>query len=168
MTADLLGVLLDSWDRNNRVLVNLLGALPSGGLEARALPGHPTVAQMLTHMAAVRLSLVQENAPEAARPVPEQEWAPETDPDVIARSLNGSAAAVREAVRGRTGSGRMLDDRYDHPLLLIQHLIWHEGYHHGQIKLALQTAGLPLADEVAGPLTWGVWMRRRDGSSGGN
>ncbi|MFT2721345.1 DinB family protein [Deinococcus sp. A31D244] len=120
MTADLLGVLLDSWDRNNRVLVNLLGALPPGGLEARALPGHPTVAQMLTHMAAVRLSLIQENAPEAARPVPEQEWAPETDPDVIARSLNGSAAAVREAVRGRTGSGRMLDDRYDHPLLLIR------------------------------------------------
>ncbi|MGM9320139.1 hypothetical protein [Deinococcus aquaticus] len=51
---------------------------------------------------------------------------------------------------------------------IIQHLIWHEGYHHGQIKLALQAAGLPLADEVAGPLTWGVWMRRRDGGSGGN
>ncbi|WP_309570930.1 DinB family protein [Deinococcus sp.] len=160
MTSDLRAALLDSWERNNRILVNLLRALPPGGLAARALPGHPTVAQMLTHVASVRLSAVEENAPEAARPVPAVEWIEETDPDVIALSLDDSAAAVRDAVRGRIEQERMLDDRYDHPLLLIQHLIWHEGYHHGQIKLALQAAGLPLPDVVAGPLTWGVWTRR--------
>jgi len=33
----LLEVLLDSWDRNNTILVNLLRALPEGGLEARAM-----------------------------------------------------------------------------------------------------------------------------------
>ncbi|THF88072.1 damage-inducible protein DinB [Deinococcus sp. KSM4-11] len=160
MAADLLDTLLDSWDRTNRIIVNLLRALPPGGLEARALPGHPTVAQMLTHVAYVRLALVEENAPEAARPIPEEEWRAETDPDRIALELTGSAAAVRDAVRGRIVQGRMLDDRYDHPLLLLQHLIWHEGYHHGQIKLALQAAGIPIADEAVGPLTWGVWMRR--------
>jgi hypothetical protein len=26
---------------------------------------------------------------------------------------------------------------YDHPILLLQHMLWHEGYHHGQMKLAL-------------------------------
>ena len=160
MAADLLDTLLDSWDRTNRIIVNLLRALPPGGLEARALPGHPTVAQMLTHVAYVRLTLVEENAPEAARPIPEEEWRVETDPDRIALDLADSAAAVRDAVRGRIEQGRMLDDRYDHPLLLLQHLIWHEGYHHGQIKLALQAAGTPMADAAAGPLTWGVWMRR--------
>jgi len=30
---------------------------------------------------------------------------------------------------------------YDHPLLYLQHMIWHEGYHHGQIKLALKVMG---------------------------
>jgi hypothetical protein len=39
-------------------------------------------------------------------------------------------------------------------------MLWHEGYHHGQIKLALKLAGSPIADEKAGPLTWGVWMRK--------
>ena len=31
----LLEALLDSWDRNNTILVNLLRAVPEGGLEAR-------------------------------------------------------------------------------------------------------------------------------------
>jgi uncharacterized damage-inducible protein DinB len=54
-----------------------------------------------------------------------------------------------------------MDRHYDHPILLLQHMLWHEGYHHGQMKLALKLAGRPLADEDAGPLTWGVWMRRK-------
>ena len=32
----LLEALLDSWDRNNTILLNLLRALPEGGLGARA------------------------------------------------------------------------------------------------------------------------------------
>ena len=33
----LLEALLDSWDRNNTILLNLLRALPDGGLEVRAM-----------------------------------------------------------------------------------------------------------------------------------
>ena len=50
---------------------------------------------------------------------------------------------------------------YDHPILLLQHMIWHEGYHHGQMKLALKVAGLPMTDEEVGPVTWDVWMRKK-------
>ena len=39
----LLEALLDSWDRNNTVLVNLLRAVPEGGLEARAVAGSKTI-----------------------------------------------------------------------------------------------------------------------------
>jgi uncharacterized damage-inducible protein DinB len=39
-------------------------------------------------------------------------------------------------------------------------MIWHEGYHHGQIKLALKLAGQPLANKKIGPLTWRVWMNK--------
>ena len=41
----LLDALLDSWDRNNTILVNLLRVLPASGLEVRAMEGGPTVAQ---------------------------------------------------------------------------------------------------------------------------
>ena len=54
---------------------------------------------------------------------------------------------------------------YDHPILLLQHMIWHEGYHHGQIKLALKATGRPMADEEAGPVTWDVWMRGSEWSA---
>ena len=35
----LLEALLDSWDRNNTILLNLLRAIPIGGLESRAMEG---------------------------------------------------------------------------------------------------------------------------------
>jgi hypothetical protein len=48
-----------------------------------------------------------------------------------------------------------------HPILLLRHKVWHEGYHRGQIKLALRVAGRPMTDEEAGPVTWDVWMRKK-------
>ena len=54
----LLEALLDSWDRNNTILINLLRALPNGGLEARATEGSPSIAQLFTHIHFVRLVFV--------------------------------------------------------------------------------------------------------------
>jgi len=156
----LLAALLDSWDRNNTILLNLLRALPEGGLEARAADGGPSVAQLFTHIHFVRLVVVAEDAPEFARALPAAEWVVERDPGRIAEMLNDSARVVREAVAGRLEAGRDMDLHYDHPILLLQHMIWHEGYHHGQVKLALKAAGRPMRDEDVGPVTWGVWMRK--------
>ena len=128
------------------------------------MEGSPSVAEMLTHIHYVRLVLVFEDAPEFARPVPAEEWVAERAPDRIAEMLNDSAMVVREAVRGRVETGRDMDLHYDHPILLLQHLLWHEGYHHGQIKLALKVTGRPKDDEEVGPGTWGVWMRKRSES----
>jgi uncharacterized damage-inducible protein DinB len=157
----LLEAVLDSWDRNNIILVNLLRALPDGGLQARAMEGSPSVAQMFTHIHYVRLVFVLEDAPEFAGRLPEKEWAAERDADRIARMLNDSAKVVRDAVKNRVEAGRDMKLHYDHPILMLQHMIWHEGYHHGQIKLALKVAGRPLTDDEAGPVTWGVWMNKK-------
>jgi uncharacterized damage-inducible protein DinB len=157
----LLEAVLDSWDRNNTIMLNLLRAVPEGGLEARAIEGSPSIAEMFTHIHYVRLVFVLEDAPEFARNLPEKEWAGERDPDRIARMLNDSASVVRDAVKSRVEAGREMDLNYDHPILLLQHMLWHEGYHHGQIKLALKIAGSPVTDEEAGPVTWGVWMRKK-------
>ena len=154
----LLDALLDSWDRNNTILVNLLHALPEGGLNARALDGSPAVAQLFAHIHYVRLVFVVEDAPECGRPLPDDEWTGNQDRQRIAEMLNDSAKIVRDAVRGRVLAGRDMDQHYDHPILMLQHMIWHEGYHHGQIKVALKAARLPLEDTTIGTVTWGVWM----------
>jgi uncharacterized damage-inducible protein DinB len=154
----LLDALLDSWDRNNTILINLLRAIPDAGMHARMMDSSPTVAQMFTHIHFVRLVFVVEDAPEFGRPLPEGEWAVERDRDRLTEMLNESAKVVRDAVKGRLQAGRDMDQHYDHPILMLQHMIWHEGYHHGQIKLALKAAGRPFDDEEIGPVTWDVWM----------
>ncbi|QNI32402.1 damage-inducible protein DinB [Alloacidobacterium dinghuense] len=154
----LLSALLDSWDRNNTILVNLLRALPEGGLDAKVVEGSPSVARMFMHIHYVRLVFVSEDAPEFAGPVPEGEWRNGRDRSRIADMLNESGKVVREAVKGRLESGKDMDLHYDHPILFLQHMIWHEGYHHGQIKLALKVTGHAFDDEKIGPVTWGVWM----------
>lgn len=158
---ELLDVLLDSWDRNNEILINLLRAVPEGALEARATPESPCVAQLFTHIHYVRLVFIFEDASEFAREVPKEEWVVELDRSRIEQMLNDSAAAVREAVKSTVKAGKDMEVHYDHPILLMQHMIWHEGYHHGQLKIALKLAGCPLTDEEAGPLTWRVWMDKR-------
>jgi uncharacterized damage-inducible protein DinB len=155
----LLESLLDSWDRNNAILINLLRAVPDGGLEARAMEGSPSVAQMFSHIDYVRLVFIAEDAPDFARALPD-EWVDERDCNLIEQRLNESAAAVAEVVKAMTESGGEMKLHYDHPVLFLQHMIWHEGYHHGQIKLALKLAGRPISDEKAGPDTWRVWMNK--------
>jgi len=163
-----LEALLDSWDRNNTILVNLLRALPEGGLGARAMADSPTVAQMFTHIHYVRLVFISEDAPDLARPVPglvNEEWPDERDPERIAQILNESAKAVRDVVRNRLETGQAMKVHFDHPILFLQHMIWHEGYHHGQIKLALKLTGRPLSNKEAGPGTWRVWMNKTQTAS---
>lgn len=156
----LLEALLDSWDRNNSILVNLLGLLPPGGLETKAMEGSPTVAGMFTHIHFVRLVFVLEDTPEYARPLLQEEWQAERDPRRMVEMLNESAQAVREAVKGRLQGGQPMNVHYDHPILMLQHLIWHEGYHHGQIKLALKLANRPITNDAASLGTWGLWMNK--------
>lgn len=155
---DLLEIVLDSWDRNNTILVNLLHLIPEDAFALSAIAGSPTITKLFTHMHYVRLVFVAEDAPEHARPMPDEEWQAEYNRERIAQQLHESALAVRNAVQGRIQSGRPMDLHYDHPILMLQHLIWHEGYHQGQIKLTLKAAGHPIDDEKAGPLTWDIWM----------
>lgn len=158
---DLLDTLLDSWERSNTILLNLLRALPEGGLSVKAMEASPTVSEMLTHIHHERMVSVFEEAPEFAGEVPDKEWMVEPDRIRIEQLLVESARRVKDAVRSRVIAGRSMNQNFDHPILLLQLLIFHEAYHHGQIKLALKLAGLILDDETAGPLTWDVWRAKR-------
>jgi len=160
----MIDALLDSWDRNNRILVNLLGAIPDAAMEARATADSPTVAQLFAHVNYVRLVFVAEDVPEIGVELPADEWSAGDGRSRLAEMLNDSARLVRNAVAGRIAAGRGMDVHYDHPVLFLQHMIWHEGYHQGQIKLALKLAGRPIPNAVAGPLTWRIWMNKARGA----
>jgi uncharacterized damage-inducible protein DinB len=161
-SQQLLEALLDSWDRNNTILLNLLRILPEGGLELRAIKDSPSIAELFSHLHFVRLVFVFEDAPEFARKLPAEEWGIERNPGRMTQMLNESAQAVRDAVKSKVETGSEMTTHYDHPILLLQHMLWHEGYHHGQIKLILKLMGHSISDEEAGPVTWDVWMRKKE------
>ena len=156
--SDLLDALLDSWDRNNRIIIGLLQLVPEGCLEEKPVDSSPSIGALFMHIHYVRLIFVEEDAPEVARAMPSGEWRSERDRAGMIAMLNDSCAAVRDAVRGRLAARKAMDRHYDHPILMLQHLIGHEGYHHGQIKLTLKLHGHPIDDEAASRATWGVWM----------
>lgn len=158
----LLDALLDAWDRNHTITVNLLRSLPPGTLDLRATDDSPTIGGLFAHMHYCRLVFVYEDAPEHARPVPTAEWRTVANAAALEAALHESAVVMRTAVRERILSNRPFDRHYDHPLLMLQHFIWHEGYHQGQIKIALKRAGQAFDDEAIGPLTWDVWMDKAD------
>jgi len=161
MSASLLDQLLDSWRRNNAIHLAMLHALPADALDLRAMAGSPTIGEMFTHIHYVRLVFVREDAPESAVDPPDRELAAERDPARIAAMLSTSASVVADAVSNKIDQQRDMDVHYDHPILLLQHMLWHEGYHHGQMKLALKLAGRTMSNEEAGPLSWRLWMNKR-------
>jgi len=154
----LLDAILDSWDRNNTILINLLRLVPAELMDLRGTATSHSLGELFTHMHYCRLVFVFEDAPEIVPVEPKGEWAVERDRERLVQKLNESAVAVREAVRTRIASARAMDRHYDHPILMLQHFIWHEGYHHGQIKLLLKQNGQAIEDEAAGDVTWDVWM----------
>jgi uncharacterized damage-inducible protein DinB len=156
----LLDAVLDSWDRGNRSLVNLLRAIPAAGLEVRATPTSWPVAGLFLHLHHNRLFWVGENVPAFARPLPTGEWRGERDPEKIAALLDASAQLVRDAVRHLVVTGTPTRQHFDHPVLLLQHLFWHDAYHHGQVKLALKGAGLELDDDLMAPLTFALFIEK--------
>ncbi len=165
--ADLIEAVLDAWNRNNTIMLGLLRALPETGLEARATSNSPSVAALFSHVCYVRVCTVCETKTEFARthleliPADDQEWLEEFDLEWLENSLNDSAKLVRDAVKTwlEAGVGRA-ELGYDHPVLLLQHLLWHEAYHVGQIKLALKLTGSPMTDQEAGAVTWNVWRHK--------
>lgn len=102
----LLDSLLDSWNRNNRILVNLLRLTPPSALHTQPMQGSKAVVQLFTHMHYGRLVFVLEDAPEFARELPKEEWAKERDLARLAQMLNESAQAVRDAVSNRVETGQ--------------------------------------------------------------
>lgn len=158
MNDSLLEALLDSFQRNNTILLNLLRALPEGGMEARVMEGSPSVGEQFAHMQNTRLFWLQQVAPELVEGLPQHFH--QEGHDRLAALLNESARAICNTVKKHLETGQPMKGghaSYDHPVLFLQHMLWHEGYHFGQIKLALKAAGHVWSDEQEEKVVWSLW-----------
>jgi uncharacterized damage-inducible protein DinB len=80
--------------------------------------------------------------------------------DEIKRLLDESALAVNSFLKHSLSEGESNDCKvgwYDHPVMFLQHLIWHEGWHAGMILLGLREAGFEPSEEWEEMRIWSQW-----------
>lgn len=157
--------LLDSWDRQCRILDAVAGLIDESNRHAKpSVDGWPLDKQ-LAHTHNTRKFWLSQIAPEKAAALgasyADEQGTPIADLDEIKRQLTLSGLAVREAVSEGLEKGMVPmvgpNATYDNPVLFLQHMVWHEGWHVGLIMLALRLNGQEPPEEWEEPNVWGLW-----------
>ncbi|AIE86010.1 DinB family protein [Fimbriimonas ginsengisoli] len=153
--------LLDSWDRQCHIVDAVAGLVTEETRKALPSPDGWPLDHQLAHIHLVRRYWLSQVSPERGKALGEtytDGWeTPIEDLDRIKELLRDSAVAVREAMQELLTNGTGAIGGYDHPVLFLQHMIWHEGWHVGLIFLGLRLAGHEPTEEWEEPNVWGQW-----------
>ena len=156
--------LLESWDRQCRILDNVASVLTPELLQAKPDPDGWTVAFHLSHIHTTRRywhmhadGLEAPVGPSLFTVVSDDEWIPSNDLAEIRARLAESGRLVRRWIAEKLEAGAQQCGNYDHPVLYLQHMVWHEGWHTGLIFLALRLAGAEPTDEWESQNVWDLW-----------
>lgn len=160
--------LLESWDRQCRIIDNLVGLITPDLLNAKPDPNGWTIGFHLAHLHSTR-RYWHMNAAGLEAPVgpslytvtgsgeSESDYIPSSDLAEIRSRLADSAALVRNWTEEQINADAQKVGNYDHPVFYLQHMLWHEGWHAGLIVLALRLAGHEPPEEQECALIWDQW-----------
>lgn len=158
---DVTEALLDSWDRQCRIVNAVASRVDETNRHVRASEDGWTLDHHLAHVHRVRQYWLSQVAPERASSLGDAfvaDWeTPIGNLNVIRGHLEASGGAVREAVRESLAKGVGPVGGYDHPVLFLQHMVWHEGWHVGLLFLGLRRAGQEPPEEWEETHVWGEW-----------
>ena len=160
-----LDAILETWQRNTRVILNILRALPEGGIDARDQGGTWAIAHHLADMQGGNVYWLEKSAPrfaegleqlytENAGVISGPKTEPERDPQKIIAAFERANEAVERAVRHHVETGEPFGDVYAHPVFFLQHMLWHQAYHTGQIVWALKQSGMRFSDDQTFEMIW--------------
>lgn len=154
--------ILDSWDRQATIINNLASLIQPEQFDFVVAPGEWPVVEHLCHIHGTRRFWMRAINPDYLngfeRLVQQEgeDWVPIRDIEFIRAQLIASSQRTREIMDdlldqpGQAGP-------YDHPLLFLQHMIWHEGWHTSSILAALRANGCEPGEEWEEPNIWGQW-----------
>ena len=162
---DVTEALLESWDRQCKIVDAVASKIDESNRHVKPSEDGWPLDKQLAHMHNVRKFFLSQVAPERAATLgavyADEEGTPIADLDEIKGQLKSSGVAVREAVRDgiANGCGPMTSEHvtYDNPVLLMQHMVWHDGWHVGLIFLGLRLNGQEPPEEWEEPNVWGQW-----------
>lgn len=159
----LLDQILESWDRQAQMLVNLCTLVTDENRKTKSSPDGWPIDEHLCHVHDTRYYWIGQAAPGKGKEIGEvyekvgEEWQPIPDLEEIKRQLPISAKSVREAVREAILAGSVEAGPYSSPIMFLQHMLWHEGYHFSLILLALRNAGCEPSEDWEDVNVWGLW-----------
>ncbi len=162
---DVADALLDSWDRQCRIVDAVASKVDESNRHFKPSEDGMPLDGQLAHMHSVRRFFLSQVAPERAAALggafSDDKGTAIADLDAIKGLVRASGIAVREAVREGLDKGVCpmagTNVTYDNPVLLLQHMVWHDGWHVGLIFLALRLAGQEPPEEWEEPNVWGQW-----------
>lgn len=161
---DLKEQLLDSWDRQCRIVAAVASLIDDQNRHAKPSEDGWPLDRHLAHMHGVRRFFLSQVAPQQAAGLTsassDDQGTPLADLDAIKVCLKASGQAVRDAVAVGLETGDPMASAnvvYDNPVVLLQHLVWHDGWHVGLMFLALRLNGQEPPEEWEEPNVWGLW-----------
>lgn len=159
---DLQAAILDSWERQTQIVNNVAALVTENNRKALPSSDGWSLDGQLAHIHEVRYWWLRDVAPDLAETIGEayQEdgKTPLADLDELRTVLLKSEGAVREGVlRGLEKGVDQKYGSYDHPILFLQHIVWHEGWHIGLMMLALRLNGEEPTDLWSEENIWGRW-----------
>ena len=153
--------LLDSWDRQCRILQAVASKIDDSNRDAKPSEDGWPLDLQLAHIQGVRQEWLTMVSPDRGKALPTSFAVPWKEPiqdlDALRANLDQSAKAIREAMAELLVNGTGAIGGYDHPVLFLQHMVWHEGWHVGLIFLALRLAGQEPTPEWEEANVWGEW-----------
>ncbi len=158
---ELTGALLDSWDRQCRILEAVASKINESNRQLKPSEDGWPLDKQLAHIHAVRQEWLSQISPARAEALGVafvDGWrTPIADLDAIKALLKSSGEAIRDAMGEALKDDLDQAGAYDNPVLFLQHMVWHEGWHVGLIMLALRLGGQEPTDEWEEANVWGEW-----------
>lgn len=158
---DLVDALLDSWDRQCRIVKAVASRIDESNRNVKPSEDGWPLYHQLAHIHLVRQYWLTQVAPERKGTIEEaftDGWkTPIEDLDKIKSLLDVSAVAIREVMGDLLRKEPAPVGGYDHPVLFLQHMVWHEGWHVGLIYLAFRQNGQEPPEEWDEANVWGEW-----------
>lgn len=155
---DVIEALLDSWDRQCRIVDAVASRVDESNRHVKPSEDGWSLDYQLAHIHKVRHFFLTNVAPERAAELGgtyTDGW--NGDLEHMRSLLAASGAAVRQAVKDALQGELRPFGWYDNPVLFLQHMVWHEGWHVGLIFLGLRLAGQEPPHEWEEAKVWGEW-----------
>jgi uncharacterized damage-inducible protein DinB len=161
---DIANALLDSWDRQCKIVNSVATLIDESNRHVQPSEDGWSLDRQLSHMHGVRRFFLSQVAPEHAKGLvsasADNEGTPLADLDSIKKCLVDSGLAIRSAVEEGLATGKPMTSEnitYDNAVMLLQHMVWHDGWHVGLIFLGLRLNGQEPPEEWEEPNVWGQW-----------